>query len=172
MLPGVRDHAPGRQGQVSSVPGIWSDGVMPRTTHHGRWTLTDRFASAWHYLPVEVPPGSHALRVELAYRAPGCILDLGCLGPAGFRGWSGGARREFVITPEAATPGYLPGELEPGTWQVMIGLYRLPAGGAEYRVSAEISSTPGRLAPPSPPAAPPPLADGDRPPRRDLPAAS
>ena len=83
-----------------------------------------------------------------------------------------GARREFVITPEAATPGYLPGELEPGTWQVMIGLYRLPAGGAEYQVTAEASSTPGRLAPPPPPAAPPPLAGGDRPPRRALPAAA
>jgi hypothetical protein len=52
----------------------------------------------------------------------------------------------------------------------MIGLYRLPAGGAEYQVTAEASSTPGRLAPPPPPAAPPPLADGDRRPRRALPA--
>ncbi len=143
---------------------------MARTTHQGRWTLADRFSSAWHYLPVEVPPGSHTLRVELAYRARGCVLDLGCLGPSGFRGWSGGARREFVITPEAATPGYLPGELEPGTWQVMIGIYRMPAGGADYQVTAETSSTPGRLAPPGPPAAPPPLPGQDRPPRRDLPA--
>ena len=144
---------------------------MARTTHRGRWTLADRFASAWHYLPVEVPPGSHALRVRLACRTPRCVLDLGCLGPAGFRGWSGGARREFVITPDGATPGYLPGELEPGTWQVMIGLYRVPADGAEYQVIAEASSAPGRVAPPPPPAAPPPLADGDRPPSRSLPAA-
>ena len=50
---------------------------MPTTTHHGRWTLADRFASAWHYLPVEVPPGSHALRVALAYSASGCVLYLG-----------------------------------------------------------------------------------------------
>ena len=137
---------------------------MPHTTHQGRWTLADRFASAWHYLPVEVPPGSHALRVELAYRAPGCILDLGCLSPAGFRGWSGGARREFVITPDAATPGYLPGELEPGTWQVVIGLYQVPPGGAGYRVTAETSTSPGRLAPSPLAAAPLPLAVGDRPP--------
>src|ERR1700758_3585036 len=128
---------------------------MARTTHQGRWTLADSFASAWHYLPVEGPPGSPPPGVELAYRAPGCVLDLGCLGPAGFRGWSGGARREFVITAEAATPGYVPGELEPGTWQVMIGIYRLPASGAEYRVTAETSGTPGRLAPPPLPAAPP-----------------
>jgi hypothetical protein len=143
---------------------------MPPTTHRGRWTLADRFASPWHYLPVDVPPGSHALRVELAYGTTGCVLDLGCLGPAGFRGWSGGARQEFVITPETATPGYLPGELEPGTWQVMIGIYRLPPEGAEYQVTAEVSSTPGRLAPPPPPAPPPPLPAASRPPRRALPA--
>src|SRR5260370_16380130 len=151
-----------------AVPGIWSDGGMPVTTHHGRWTLADRIASAWHYLPVEVPPGAHALRVELAYRAPGCVLDLGCLGPAGFRGWSGGARREFVITPAAATPGYLPGELEPGTWQVMIGIYKLPAHGAEYRGTAEGSSTPGRLPPPPPAPPPPPLTPGHQPRPRGL----
>jgi hypothetical protein len=75
-----------------------------------------------------------------------------------------------VITPEAATPGYLPGELEPGTWQVMIGIYRLPPEGAQYRVTAEVSGTPGRLAPPPPPAPPPPLPSGGRPPRRVLPA--
>src|SRR5207302_10191068 len=134
-----------------------------------RWDQADRMAAPWHYLPGEGPPGSNALRVELAYRTPDCILDLGCLGPAGFRGWSGGARPEFVITPEAATPGYLPGELEPGTWQVMIGLYRLPASGAEHPVTAETSNTPGRLAPPPPPAAPRPPANGRRGPGRALP---
>ena len=58
----------------------------------GRWTLEDRFASPWHYLPVEVPAGTAGLRVELDYDRAGAILDLGCLGPDGFRGWSGSAR--------------------------------------------------------------------------------
>jgi hypothetical protein len=95
--------------------------------HTGRWTLEERFASPWHYLPVEVPPGTGALRVELDYdRADGAVLDLGCFGPGGFRGWSGGARESFVIARDAATPGYLPGELEAGTWQVAIGVHRVP----------------------------------------------
>ena len=65
--------------------------------HAGRWTLEERFASPWHYLPVEVPPGTGALRVELDYdRGDGAVLDLGCFGPGGFRGWSGGARESFV----------------------------------------------------------------------------
>src|ERR1700746_3082487 len=118
--------APGcRPGWFGRAGRIWSDGGMPEMTRHqGRWTITDRIASAWHYLPVEVPAGSCGLRVELDYDRSAAVLDLGCMGPAGFRGWSGGARRSFVITAAAATPGYLCGELEPGTWQVMIGIHQ------------------------------------------------
>ncbi|HEY5985338.1 MAG TPA: CehA/McbA family metallohydrolase, partial [Streptosporangiaceae bacterium] len=124
----------------------------------------------WHYLPVDVPPGSHALRAELAYDRSTAVLDLGCLGPDGFRGWSGSARQSFVITADAATPGYLPGPLEPGTWQVIVGIYRLSPEGAGYELTVEASNSPGRLAPPPAPAAPPALAPGQRAPRRDLPA--
>jgi hypothetical protein len=138
------------------------------TRHRGRWTLDDRCASPWHYLPVEVPPGTAGLRVELDYDRSAAVLDLGCFGPAGFRGWSGGARSGFVITPAAATPGYLPGELEPGPWQVALGIYRLPPEGAEFSLVADVTSTPGQLRPAAQPAPPPPLAS--RPPRRVLPA--
>jgi hypothetical protein len=145
-------------------------GMADSIRHAGRWTLEDRFASPWHYLPVEVGPGAAGLRVELEYeRAGGTVLDLGCLGPDGFRGWSGSARRSFVITSEAATPGYLPGEIEAGTWQVMIGVHRVPPDGARYQVTAETVRAGAGLLPPAYPA-PPPLLD--RPPRRDLPASS
>ena len=139
---------------------------MVVTRHGGRWTLEDRFASAWHYLPVEVPPGTCALRAELEYERSGAIMDLGCLGPDGFRGWSGGARRSFVIGEQTATPGYLPGEPEPGTWQVVIGLHRVPAGGADYRLTVEVTSTPGELVPEPAPEDMPPITD--RPARRRL----
>ncbi len=142
---------------------------MVTTRHAGRWTLADRFSSAWHYLPFEVPPGACALRVELEYERSGAIIDLGCIGAAGFRGWSGGSRRLFVITPAEATPGYLPGELEPGAWAVVIGLYRVPPAGADYRVIIDVSSTPGELTPADPPEPMPPLTD--RPAPRVLPAA-
>src|SRR5215475_15440305 len=140
------------------------------TRHHGRWTGSDRIASAWHYLPVEVPAGSYGLRVALEYDRSAAVMDLGCMGAAGFRGWSGGARRSFVIAADAATPGYLPGELEPGPWQIMIGLYRMPPGGADYTVTAEVSTTPGELVPDVQPESLPPLSD--RPAPRILPASS
>jgi len=143
---------------------------MARTRHAGLWTIEDRCESAWHYLPVEVPQGSFALAVDLSYDSSEGVLDLGCLGPSGFRGWSGGARRSFVITTESATPGYLPGELEAGTWQVVIGLHRVPADGIRYELVARTSGSPGELKPeardePVEPAA-------DRPARRDLPACN
>jgi hypothetical protein len=141
---------------------------MVTTRHSGLWTLEDRFASGWHYLPVEIPDGACGLRAELEYERSGAVLDLGCIGAAGFRGWSGGARRSFVITPDAATPGYLPGDLEPGTWQIVIGLHRVPPGGAQYLLTAEVTSRRGELAPEQPPDPLPPLTG--RPPRRDLPA--
>jgi hypothetical protein len=138
------------------------------TRHTGRWTLEDRFAAPWHYLPVEVAPGTAGLRVELEYeRAEGTVLDLGCLGPDGFRGWSGSARESFVITRDAATPGYLAGELEAGRWQVMIGLPHVPPDGVRYRLTAEALPEGSGLLPAAPPAPPAPR---DRPPRRPLPA--
>ena len=140
-----------------------------RTVHEGRWTLEHRFSSAWHYLPFEVGPGTAGLRVELEYEQAGeTVLDLGCLGPGGFRGWSGGARGWFGITAAAATPGYLPGELEAGLWQVMIGVHRVPPDGVPYRVTVQASGHSAGLLPPAP--APPPPVPGSRPVRRELPA--
>jgi len=136
------------------------------TVHSGVWTLDDRLTSPWHYLPVEVAPGTAALRVELEYERDGGVLDLGCLGPSGFRGWSGGARESFVIAEDGATPGYLPGVVEPGLWQVVIGLHTVPTDGIRYRVTAEPSS--GPAVGPATVAAPP--APASRPARRPLPA--
>ena len=145
---------------------------MAQTTRHaGRWTLEDQFASPWHYLPIEVPAGARAIRVQLSYDRAAGVLDLGCLGPDGFRGWSGGARDGYVIAADEATPGYLPGELEPGRWQVIVGLHRVPPGGLPFELTAEVVATPGAL--PglrSRPRRPRHSRRADRPPRRNLPA--
>ncbi|HEY0938109.1 MAG TPA: CehA/McbA family metallohydrolase [Trebonia sp.] len=108
------------------------------TKHTGMFTLEDRIAGSWHYLPVEVPAGTSALRVALSYpRESGAVLDLGCFAPAGFRGWSGGARDSFVLSEPGATPGYLAGPVTAGLWQVAIGLHALPEPGVPFTVTAE-----------------------------------
>jgi hypothetical protein len=135
------------------------------SVYRGRWTREDRALRIWHPLPFEVGAGCRAVAVELRYDASAAVIDLGCAGQHGWRGWSGGARRRYVITPHAATPGYLPGELEPGEWQVILGLHRVPADGADYTVTV---TTDGPELPEEPPPAPP---VPHRPPARELPAA-
>ncbi len=109
---------------------------MTRTVHRGRWTVDHRAAAAHRYLPVEVPAGAAAVAVALGYDREAGVLDLGCLGPTGFRGWSGASRPAFAIGSDRATPGYLPGPVEPGTWQVMLGLHRVAPEGVRWTVTA------------------------------------
>ncbi len=147
----------------------------------GRWTVEDQIASPWQYVDVEVPPGTRALRVEVSYDRQAGVLDLGCFGPggtgpgetgpggpSGFRGWSGGARDRFVIGADGATPGYLAGEIEPGRWQVVFGLYRVPLDGLDWELTATAITAGGARG--AGPSADPPAAAG-RPARRQLPSA-
>ncbi|WP_433014403.1 CehA/McbA family metallohydrolase [Kribbella sp. CA-294648] len=144
---------------------------MASTTYRQRWTLDDRAESVWHSLPVDIPPGCPGLLVSLTVPAvEGAVIDLGCEGAGGWRGWSGGARRTFAITPSAATPGYLAGELEEGTWFVVIGLHRVPVEGVELEVEAvtgPVSVIPGLDEYAALTAA---VGVPARPPRRELPA--
>lgn len=81
------------------------------------------------YTPFEVPRGTTRIEVRQSFSAPDgrkCNLDLGifstvgtAFGGEGFRGWSGGARRSFVLSEEEATPGYLAGPIEPGEWYIV-----------------------------------------------------
>ncbi|MEV5560551.1 CehA/McbA family metallohydrolase [Nonomuraea wenchangensis] len=129
----------------------------------GRWSLDDRLERILREVPFEVPPGTAAVTVRLSYDRAQGVLDLGCGAPGGFRGWSGGARDTYTITPSWATPGYLPGEPEPGTWHVWLRLHRIPPQGLDFTLEIETSGT----VPSEPVAEEPP--HGERPPRRDIP---
>lgn len=129
--------------------------------------LEDQLAQPLLPVAVEVPPGTPSLEVRLRHDREAAVIDLGLEGPAGWRGWSGGARDRFVVRHDAATPGYLPGELEPGIWHVQLGLHRLPAAALE--VSVEIHLPAVSEIPPEPLAPPRPAAP--RASARNLPAA-
>ena len=68
----------------------------------------------------------------------------------GFRGWSGNARREFEITEDDATPGYIAGALFPGEWNILLGLARLNETGVRYDVRVTLDVDEGGLASPDP----------------------
>jgi hypothetical protein len=101
----------------------------------------DRYIPA----PFEVPTGIERLFVRCEYpQAHDCVIDIGCLEGDRFRGWSGGARREFFIAPAKATPGYLPGRVEPGSWAILLGTYRVPPEGCTVRLEIELTPRRGR----------------------------
>ncbi|WP_431042683.1 CehA/McbA family metallohydrolase [Streptomyces sp. P1-3] len=104
------------------------------------------------YLPVEVPRGVREIAVSYSYDKPvvppgtqGNACDIGIfdergneLGGRGFRGWSGGARTAFAISAEEATPGYLAGPVNAGTWHVVLGPYTVAPQGLAYEVTVTL----------------------------------
>ena len=100
------------------------------------WLPDDRAEQQIRSIAVDVPRSAAALEVELAYAAgPGAVLDLGLESPTGYAGWSGGARSRLIVSAEWATPGYLPQPVEPGTWQVLLGLHRVPSAGVTMELT-------------------------------------
>lgn len=96
-------------------------------------------------VPFELPAGAEALVVTCSVAGQdraGTFVDLGLCDPERVRGWSGGARSELVLSAEWTTPGYLPGPLQPGRWQVLIASNRIPA--ASVQIALSIVYQPGR----------------------------
>ncbi|WMT88433.1 CehA/McbA family metallohydrolase [Pelagibacterium sp. 26DY04] len=125
---------------------------------HVRITRSDQEASAYFYVPLDLGEAVEAITVDLQYpKGPGCIIDLGAFDPrvteypttAGFRGWSGGARSQFSIAADAATPGYVAGPLQAGRWLIVLGLYKIPSETVEVTLAARALRT-GPLARPQP----------------------
>ncbi len=114
-------------------------------------TRQDKATSPYYYIPFDVPEGTTRIDLRLAVkRSEECQLDLGLLDPTaegfpsatGLRGWSGGARDVLFTATDDATPGYLYGQISPGRWRVIIGIYRVPAEGAAISLTIQLDETP------------------------------
>jgi hypothetical protein len=121
------------------------------------------------HLPFDVPEGIGQIDVAYAYDAAissdptltgGNTVDIGVFDPrgvdflrAGYRGWSGSARNSFSVGQTKATPGYMPGPIQPGTWHICLGAYKVAPDGCHYEVdirlhpaeSTEVVAFPKRL---------------------------
>ncbi|WP_217206581.1 CehA/McbA family metallohydrolase [Streptomyces sp. AC550_RSS872] len=105
------------------------------------------------YVPLEIPSGVREIKVSYTYEkpsvpagTPGNALDIGIfdqrgteLGGKGFRGWSGGARTEFFIRADDATPGYIPGPVREGTWSIALGPYTVAPQGLSYELTITLT---------------------------------
>ena len=104
-----------------------------------RLTVEDQIRERYLRVPFDVPVGATDVEVRLTVDDPTAVIDLGCEAPSRWCGWAGAARQRFAVHPERATPGFLPG-LEPGTWQVVLGLHQLPAAGVGVRVEVALGA--------------------------------
>jgi hypothetical protein len=119
-------------------------------------TLRDPNTPDGVHLPFTMPPGVQELDVRWDFHPQDTslgfstnVVDIGIfdssgrvlVNAAGFRGWSGGARRHFRITEHWATQGYLAGPLAPGRWHIVLGPLLITPPGTPYTVTLRLTLT-------------------------------
>lgn len=113
-----------------------------------RGELTGKDQHTYRELPFDVPPGTTRITVDFDYtgREQHTAVDVGLLGPdgfaapQGFRGWSGGSKRRFTVSATDATASFLPGEIKPGRWRVLLGIPNIrPASTATFTAQVWLS---------------------------------
>lgn len=145
-------------------------------THTFRGQFTSPATPHWHYLPFRVPRAVREIEVSYDYQPTSTglgfsynVVDIGIFDPSGhdlgdadgFRGWSGGARRQFRLSRSGATPGYIPGPISPGVWHVALGPYAIVPPGTPYEVTVTLHF--GRPGPRFEPAPAPTAVEGSGP---------
>jgi hypothetical protein len=125
---------------VTALP---TDPVPLPATVTGRLSVDDMA----RHVPLRfvVPKDTPALAFDFAFTPghPGAgdiphQLSISVIGPAGPRGTRHNHADQSVLVAErVASPGYLPGAIEPGIWTVEIDCHRiLPPGGIDWQLSA------------------------------------
>ena len=111
----------------------------PDQVLHGE--LSGKDNRSYRSVPFQVPAGVSRITIDFAYTGKDehTTIDLGLLGPGGFRGqdgfrgWSGGNKHIFTVAATDATPSYLPGPIQPGRWTLLLGIPNIrPTAHASY----------------------------------------
>ncbi|RUL69428.1 CehA/McbA family metallohydrolase [Dyella choica] len=105
-----------------------ADGNAPDLVLQGQIQPSENHS--YHPVPFIVPANVTRITVEFDYtgRKDHTTIDLGLLGPDGFRGqdgfrgWSGGSKKLFTLSATDATPSFLPGAIRPGPWTLLLGI--------------------------------------------------
>ncbi|GHA25641.1 phosphoesterase [Devosia pacifica] len=120
---------------------IFADKKPMRQQFEGRLSVAQMASHVGHEF--EVPEGTGTLRLRFEHdpRHPGVgdiphQLSISVYGPNGPRGTRhNNADQSPVISTGFASPGYLAGPIEPGTWRVEIDVHRLlPPGDVSYTI--------------------------------------
>jgi predicted metal-dependent phosphoesterase TrpH len=116
------------QSQCESTPGLHSQTMIGSISRADFETYLE--------IPFKVLEGTREITVSFSYdRSERTTIDLGLLDPAGFRGWSGGNKNQFVVAQNFATPSYNAGPIAGGVWSVLLGVPNIREGQvADYQI--------------------------------------
>jgi hypothetical protein len=98
----------------------------------------------YQYVPFEVSADAASITIACNYAGGdgGSVIDIGLfepgpltIGTPAFRGYSGGAQRTITVGRHTASPGYRSGPLPAGTWQLMLGMYRVAPAGVDVEIA-------------------------------------
>ncbi|WP_131677579.1 CehA/McbA family metallohydrolase [Arcticibacter eurypsychrophilus] len=103
-------------------------------------------------MPFEIPAGITKIQVKEFYNESGNpdknVLNMGIYdprgytpgNPEGFRGWSGGAKKEFFIQADQASTGYIPGKIQAGLWNILIYPSTIIPAGMDWKLEIKLIS--------------------------------
>ncbi|KEZ17937.1 MULTISPECIES: CehA/McbA family metallohydrolase [Sphingobium] len=121
-----------------SVP-AWAGAPEPATAEAAKeavpyqtltGTITRSDYEQYRQVPFDLPAGVTRVTIRFSYggKDKKSVIDLGLADPERFRGWSGGSRDHMTLSTEDATPGYLPGPLPAGRWNLILGVPNIREG--------------------------------------------
>jgi hypothetical protein len=123
---------PAQQGSYFTVPFEVADNVERLSLHYSYARRPE--------VNLDLPNGDYTARDEIN------IIDLGLLAPDGRQvGASGSDKLEFTVSETDATPGYTPCPIVPGTWQILVGAYKVAPGGVDVDYKITLDSKSRRL---------------------------
>lgn len=125
LLAGIATSACNVSARTSAAPAP----TLPQTiTLDGRLSFADY--ERLFEREFDVPSGTR--RIEIQYANSGVerrtVVDLGLRGPSGLRGWGGSGATTVSVSALSASPGYLPGAIEPGRWAIVLGIPNIRQG--------------------------------------------
>lgn len=93
-------------------------------------TITHADYEQYRQVPFDLPEGVTRVTIRVSYggKDQKTVIDMGLADPQRFRGWSGGTRDHMTLSTEEATPGYLPGPLPAGRWNIILGVPNIREG--------------------------------------------
>ena len=90
--------------------------------------ITKEQEKSYFSIPFEIPNNIENCTISYDYKEG--VVDIGAQAQSKFLGWSGSNKKEIIIGSHPSK-GYYKMNLEPGTYEIMVGAYKIPDNGLD-----------------------------------------